>query len=105
MTPATTPPRPARGTNPPVIISEGKRLEAVDWEKVYGPLSYKAVGCAFCHIKDDAPMQYSLPPMNYPGMRDARVDMRLHDECHARLVKIIAGALGIHLPEESAWDR
>ena len=80
-------------------------IKPLDWAAVYGPLSYKAVGCAFCRIKDDVPMMYQLPPMNYPGLRDARVEMRLHDECHARLVKMIAGALGIHLPEESAWDR
>jgi hypothetical protein len=99
---ATTPSRPSKD---PIIVAGGKRLDPVDWATVYGPLAYEAVGCAFCHIKDDAPLMYSLPPMNYPGMRDARVEMRLHDECHARLVKMIAGALGIHLPEESAWDR
>jgi len=89
----------------PIVIAEGKRLDPVDWETVYGPVAYQAVGCAFCHIKDNRPMMYNLPPLSYPGLWDSRVDMRLHDECHARLVKIIAGAVGIHLPEESAWNR
>lgn len=56
-------------------------------------IDFRNVGCALCHVKDDEPMMYTLPPMDYPGMRDARADMRLHGRCHALLTNMIGAAL------------
>lgn len=69
-------------------------MSAID----YGPLDSRLVGCALCKTRAEVskgPLMYSLPPLNYPGLRDARVDMRLHDECHARIVAVIAAMLGL----------
>lgn len=60
---------------------------------LWSELDFRKVGCALCHIKDDRPMMYIIPPMDYPGLRDARAELRLHGECHALLVNIIGAAL------------
>lgn len=66
-----------------------------DFSKVFpwSEIDFRNVGCALCHIKDNEPMMYTLPPMDYPGMRDARAEFRLHNKCHALLTNIIGAAL------------
>lgn len=59
----------------------------------WSEIDFRNVGCALCHVKDDEPLMYTVPPMDYPGMRDARADLRLHGGCHALLTNIIGAAL------------
>lgn len=59
----------------------------------WSEIDYRNVGCALCHVKDDEPMMYNLPSMDYPGMRDSRAEFRLHRKCHDLLVNIIGAAL------------
>jgi hypothetical protein len=59
----------------------------------WSEIDYRNVGCALCHVKDDKPMMYSLPPMDFPGMRDARAEFRLHDQCYALITNIVGAAL------------
>lgn len=66
-----------------------------DPEKVilWSELDTRNVGCALCHVKDDEPLMYTIPSMDYPGLGDARADLRLHGGCHALLTNIIGAAL------------
>lgn len=66
-------------------------MDAAQWP--YAEVAYQAVGCALCHTHGDDPLMYTLPPLDYPGLRDSRVELRLHDRCHALLVNIIGAAI------------
>ena len=69
----------------------------------FGNLDFRNVGCAFCkEPASDAkgPLMYNLPPLNYPGFRDSRIDMRLHEPCHNILVAIICAALGMAIHDD-----
>jgi hypothetical protein len=73
--------------------------------QILGELDYRNVGCAFCKTQDfknKGPLIYNLPPLNYPGLRDSRVDMRLHEPCHNRIVAVIGAMLGLAVHDD--WN-
>jgi hypothetical protein len=59
----------------------------------WSDIDFRNVGCALCHMKDGDAMLYTLPPMDYPGMRDSRAEFRLHGKCYALLTNIVGAVL------------
>lgn len=76
----------------------------MDGDFPWKALDFRLVGCALCHRKDDRPLMYTLPPMDYPGMRDSRIDIRLHGECNAFLTNLIGATLYTGLVGSGIWN-
>lgn len=74
------------------------------WPWPFSTIDYRNVGCALCHTYGDEPLMYTLPPMDYPGLRDSRAEFRLHGKCHALLVNIIGAALFTGIQGAGVYD-
>lgn len=71
----------------------------------WSEIDFRNVGCALCHVvKNDEPLMFHLPPMDYPGMRDSRAELRLHGTCHALLTNIIGAALFTGIRGSGVYD-